>query len=94
MTGFLIAAAFVGWFVALFFLLWLATEVINPVVGWVFVFAWSIFGLGVLINGEMAADAKGPCVESEIQMHYNAATKTMMPAKVCILRGEWVEGAN
>lgn len=34
---------------------------------------------------------KGPCVKYETQMHYNAATKTMMPARVCVLRGEWVE---
>lgn len=34
---------------------------------------------------------KGPCVQYETQMHYNAATKSMMPAKVCVLRGEWTE---
>ena len=33
----------------------------------------------------------GPCVKYETQMYYNAATKTMMPARVCIERGEWVE---
>lgn len=37
------------------------------------------------------ADKKGPCVSYETQMHYNAATKTMMPARVCTLRGEWVK---
>ena len=34
--------------------------------------------------------AKGPCVQYETQMHFNPATKTMMPAKVCVNRGEWV----
>lgn len=32
----------------------------------------------------------GPCVQYETQMHYNAATKTTMPAKVCVNRGEWI----
>lgn len=34
---------------------------------------------------------KGPCVKYETQMHYNPAVKMMMPARVCVLRGEWVE---
>ncbi len=34
---------------------------------------------------------KGPCVKYETQMHYNAAVKTMMPVRVCVQRGEWVE---
>jgi len=37
-------------------------------------------------------EEKGPCVAYETQLHYNAATKTMMPAKVCVNRGEWVDG--
>ena len=37
---------------------------------------------------------RGPCVQYETQMHYNAATKTTMPARVCVLRGEWVEGVG
>ena len=32
-----------------------------------------------------------PCVKYEQRMIYNAATKTMMPARVCVERGEWVE---
>lgn len=39
----------------------------------------------------LESSSKGPCVKHETQMHYNAATKTMMPARVCVLRGEWVE---
>lgn len=34
---------------------------------------------------------KGPCVKYETQMHYNSAVKTMMPARACVQRGEWVE---
>lgn len=33
----------------------------------------------------------GPCFKWETQLMFNAATKTMMPARVCVLRGEWVE---
>lgn len=37
------------------------------------------------------SDNKGPCVKYETQMHYNPAVKLMMPARVCVQRGEWVE---
>lgn len=37
---------------------------------------------------------KGPCHQYETQMMYNAATKTMMPSRVCVLRGEWVEESH
>lgn len=47
--------------------------------------------LGLLIKSRVEDNAMGPCVQYETQMHYNAATKTMMPARVCVLRGEWVE---
>jgi hypothetical protein len=36
-------------------------------------------------------NAKGPCVKYETQWSYNAATKTNMPYKVCVERGEWVK---
>ena len=44
-----------------------------------------------LFYGISKENSKGPCVQYETQMHFNAATKTMMPARVCVLRGEWVE---
>ena len=34
---------------------------------------------------------QGPCFEYRTQLVYNAALKMMMPAKVCISRGEWVD---
>lgn len=52
--------------------------------------SWTVLIAGVLYM-ESKVDSEGPCVQKEIQMHYNAATKTLMPAEVCILRGKWVE---
>lgn len=54
------------------------------------IFYWSVLaaGVGLVVQSE---EEKGPCVQYETQLHFNAATKTMMPARVCILRGEWIE---
>lgn len=54
------------------------------VIFWIVTFAFLCYA--VIESGN-----KGPCVKYETQMHCNAATKTMMPARVCVLRGEWVE---
>ena len=35
-------------------------------------------------------ESQGPCVKYETQWSYNSATKTTMPYKVCVERGEWV----
>ena len=32
---------------------------------------------------------ENPCVQYETQLQYNPATKTMMPMRVCVMRGEW-----
>lgn len=50
--------------------------------------AWTAFLLSVIITN--SAEDK-PCIEYKQQMHYNAATKTMMPMRICVKRGEWVE---
>ena len=47
--------------------------------------------LGVAINDFIKEGEKGPCHQYETRLMYNAATKTMMPSRVCVLRGEWVE---
>jgi len=52
--------------------------------------SWAAFIAGIAF-GASKAEEKGPCAQYETQLYYNAATKTMMPAKVCVLRGEWVE---
>jgi hypothetical protein len=46
--------------------------------------------IGFIAKTDAEQKAKGPCVQYETQMHFNPATKTMMPAKVCVNRGEWV----
>ena len=58
--------------------------------------AWVLGAIGVLtlawaISWAVDQEARNPCVEYESRMTYNAATKTMMPMRVCIERGEWVE---
>ena len=50
-----------------------------------------VVGLAGAIKQGSDNEARHPCVEYELQMTYNAATKTMRPLRVCIERGEWVE---
>lgn len=47
--------------------------------------------LGVVISASIKEGEKGPCHQYETRLMYNAATKTMMPSRACVLRGEWVE---
>ncbi|QZP24185.1 hypothetical protein [Pseudomonas mosselii] len=51
--------------------------------------AW-VTVIAFLLYAAKAESDKGPCLHYETQMHWNAATKTMMPARVCVDRGEWV----
>jgi len=51
---------------------------------------WSIL-LGAMVFVMAQKTQSGPCVTWETQMHYNPALKMMAPARVCTLRGEWVE---
>lgn len=93
MEGFIIAAILVGWIAVLIVVGILAAERdgMSALGLWLFVFCWLVGGFGVIIQTHIEEGKSGPCVAYETQMHYNAATKTMMPAKVCVLRGEWVE---
>jgi hypothetical protein len=50
-----------------------------------------VVGLAWVIKQGIDDEARHPCVEHELRMTYIAATKTMMPLRVCIERGEWVE---
>lgn len=47
--------------------------------------------LGLVINSVIKSESRGPCHKYETQMMYNTTTKTMMPSRVCVLRGEWVD---
>ena len=88
--GFIVAAIFVAWLAGV-----MATGIMaldrNPWVWGLVCAALVIAGLGTMLESVHEKNQKGPCVQYETQMHYNAATKTMMPARVCVLRGEWVE---
>ena len=58
--------------------------------------AWMLGAVSVLMLAWMISHVtdqatRNPCVAYESRMTYNAATKTMMPLRVCIERGEWVE---
>lgn len=54
-------------------------------------FLWASVCLAVALQASISQEEKGPCLHYETQMHWNAGTKTMMPARVCVSRGEWVK---
>jgi hypothetical protein len=59
--------------------------------------AWVYGGVAVVtlawaINAMIEYERDNPCVTYESRLTYNAATKTMMPMRVCVLRGEWEVG--
>lgn len=89
MTGFVIAALSVAAFCCLFWLLYAAAG--GNVLAGAAAIVLVIVVLGVAINATIKEGEKPPCHQYETQMTYNAATKTMMPYRVCVLRGEWVE---
>ena len=87
---YLIAAAFLVWVV----LLVASLEAWLEYGGWKFpivAFALAVAGIGFAIEKIDEKNRKNPCVEYEQQMRYNPATKTIMPLRVCVERGEWVE---
>lgn len=89
MLGFYIAFVIVMWIAISFFLFDKATNG-----GWVcgvVLFVWVVIAMGFVIQSDIEQDKEHPCVEYEIRQQYNPATKTVMPVKVCALRGEWVE---
>lgn len=89
MMGFVIAALVVAVVVAI---VWLALKAADgSTTAGVTLVALVIPVLGVIINASIKESEKGPCHQYETRMMYNAATKTMMPSRVCVLRGEWVE---
>lgn len=53
-------------------------------------FAWAVLLVAALSYAAAHEDDKGPCLRYETSMYWNAATKTMMPARVCVERAEWV----
>ena len=91
--AFMYAAVIVS---VLVFLLWLIAKAMDgsmqATVG-VILLTTVIFG--VMLSISFKESEKGPCHQYETQMMYNSSTKTMMPSRVCVLRGEWVkEGSH
>lgn len=90
MTGFLISAIIVSVTVIS---IWLGARALEgdrlATIGLCFILSIIVFGL--VHNSIIESEAKGPCHKYETKMMYNAAIKTMMPSRVCVLRGEWVD---
>lgn len=88
MTGFLISAMVV---IVLVVVIWLGVRAMEGDIFATAAVCFAIFLIfGLVINSVIKSEAKGPCHEYKTQLMYNAATKTMMPSRVCVLRGEWV----
>lgn len=52
--------------------------------------AIAVVMLAFALNAAAKHEQEHPCVTYESRLTYNAATKTMMPMRVCVERGEWV----
>ena len=46
--------------------------------------------LASVMYSDAQQESKGPCIKYETQWSYNAATKSNMPYRVCVERGEWI----
>lgn len=85
----LIAAGFTLWVVCAYF----AIQIMFEAHGF-----WSKIPILLFIFLTMAIVAyvsdnerEWPCVQYEQRMIYNPSLKMLMPARVCVERGEWVE---
>ena len=92
MTGFAYAAVIVA---VLVLFIWLMLKVMNgSIQAMIGTVVLMVVILGGMINIPLKENKKGPCHQYETQMMYNAATKTVMPYRVCVLRGEWVKESH
>lgn len=84
------AAVFVGWCFALIFSMHAA--IFQESVGYSLVCAiLLIIPIGFISGKIYERHKERPCVEYEHRTQYNPATKTVMPMRVCVARGEWIE---
>ena len=91
MMGFVIAATIVA---ATGSLIWLTVKAVDgSVLAGAAAIGLAAVVLGVVINASTKEGEKGPCHQYETRLMYNAATKTMMPSRACVLRGEWVDNS-
>lgn len=83
------AALFCGWIALLFYFVGEAMfdggllHIIGAVV-------MSVLTVAIVIAVASEEEKQGPCVRYETQWSYNAGTKTNMPYRVCVERGEWI----
>lgn len=54
-------------------------------------FLWIAICMSVVASAAIEEEERGPCLSYETQMYWNAGTKSMMPARVCVQRAEWVK---
>lgn len=92
MAGIIGLFVLVSWLLLVFFLLILSIDIsgklkIIAIAAFLFVL---VVPPGLWVDEIRGKEIEHPCAEYELRMHYNPATKTMMPMRVCILRGEWV----
>ena len=93
MTGYALAAAFVLWAGALFGTLYqtvFARSTARAAAWAAVLFGVLTLGLGAAFNLETYQAAVGPCLRYETGRQYNPATKTVMPYRSCVERGEWI----
>ncbi len=69
-------------------LFWFADNGAGDLRAWVYG-GVAVVMLALVINGLAEYERDNPCVTYESRLTYNAATKTMMPMRVCVERGEW-----
>ena len=92
MTGFVIAAGLVVFMGAP--IVWLAKSLewgLSGLTTFGVIAVWMALGIGFMLQMELNGEQTGPCLRWETTMHYNPATKTVMPARHCAERAEWVE---
>lgn len=89
MTYLLVSSAIVGWFVLLFYLMWGAVNE-KPLAKTVLVLFLTV-SIAWFIKSASDLEKARPCAEYETRMMWSAATKTMMPARVCVERAEWIQ---
>lgn len=51
----------------------------------------TVLTVAVVIGAASEEEDKGPCLRYDTKWSYNASTKTTMPYRVCVERGEWIK---
>jgi hypothetical protein len=85
-TGMLSLGAILAWFL----LMVLAFDSRSIVVSWLCRVA-CFLSLAWFIGRTIERYQEFPCVKYDTNMQYNSATKTVMPMRHCVERGEWVQ---